>query len=219
MTKATNLNSINVQLISYTHHKHPVLPYVCSVLQKMSKLYLPEEEYNRLNYFPYVWHTIDGDCTYQVEKISSRSEDIHVFGFSFYNWSTQRSVKTAKLLREKYPNALFVAGGPFIAEDEDTRESKHYQFYDIEPYFDIFVCGEGEKAWLDILQNVLDGKTGFVVGRRDPRAAAAKVMQLAKDSQLREKMGNAGRQRVKECFKMSDQIRAFSQLYQEILKT
>jgi colanic acid/amylovoran biosynthesis glycosyltransferase len=66
-------------------------------------------------------------------------------------------------------------------------------------------------------ENVADGVTGFVVPRRNPRALADKLAQLAGDPGLRQRMGQAGRERVLRCFRLDDQIAAFEQLYREVL--
>jgi colanic acid/amylovoran biosynthesis glycosyltransferase len=66
-------------------------------------------------------------------------------------------------------------------------------------------------------ENVSDGKTGFVVGRRDPRALAVALARLAQDPELRCEMGRAGRARVLGLFQLSDQIEAFDRLYRETM--
>ena len=66
-------------------------------------------------------------------------------------------------------------------------------------------------------ENVQDGVTGFVVPRRNPSALAKKLILLAQDPALRERMGWAGRQRVLGRFQLGDQIAAFDGLYRQIL--
>ncbi|MFQ5568393.1 MAG: glycosyltransferase [Rhodothermales bacterium] len=66
-------------------------------------------------------------------------------------------------------------------------------------------------------ENVVDGETGFVAPRRDPEALADKLALLASDPLLREKMGRAGRKRIKEHFQIEDQIERFSRLYSTVL--
>lgn len=68
-------------------------------------------------------------------------------------------------------------------------------------------------------ENVADGVTGFVVPRRNPRAAAEKIILLAKDSDLRFQMGQEGRKRVMARFDLKLQIAKFANLYNEILRT
>ena len=66
-------------------------------------------------------------------------------------------------------------------------------------------------------ENVDDGITGFVVPRRNSRAAADKIIELARNRDLRVRMGQAGRQRVEERFDLSSQIQKFESLYNAIM--
>lgn len=65
--------------------------------------------------------------------------------------------------------------------------------------------------------NVVDGKTGYVVPRRNPQALAEKLIRLAQNPALRQRMGQAGRQRVLTYFRLEDQNAAFEQLYRQVL--
>lgn len=66
-------------------------------------------------------------------------------------------------------------------------------------------------------ENVANGETGFVVPRRNPKALAEKLMLLAKDASLRQRMGEAGRKRVLTHFNLDNQIAAFERLYRQVL--
>jgi colanic acid/amylovoran biosynthesis glycosyltransferase len=66
-------------------------------------------------------------------------------------------------------------------------------------------------------ENVVDGETGFVVPRRDSQALADKLAALARDPDLRQRMGQAGRKRIIEWFQTADQIEAFDRLYGSVL--
>jgi colanic acid/amylovoran biosynthesis glycosyltransferase len=66
-------------------------------------------------------------------------------------------------------------------------------------------------------ENVVNGETGFVVPSRDPQALAEKLALLTRELPLRQKMGQAGRQRVQTNFKLADQILAFDRLYKQVL--
>jgi len=65
-------------------------------------------------------------------------------------------------------------------------------------------------------ENVVDGVTGFVVPRRDPIAMAEKLATLARDGQLRHRMGLAGRKRVETHFRIEDQLDAFEDFYEQL---
>jgi colanic acid/amylovoran biosynthesis glycosyltransferase len=65
-------------------------------------------------------------------------------------------------------------------------------------------------------ENVRDGETGFVVPRRRPAALAEKLALLGADSELRHRMGVAGRHRTLTHFQSDRQISAFDQLYRSL---
>jgi colanic acid/amylovoran biosynthesis glycosyltransferase len=67
-------------------------------------------------------------------------------------------------------------------------------------------------------ENLCDGETGFVVPRRDPEALADKVLLLAREPELRLRMGRAGRRRVLKHFRPQDQTDAFLELYEHALR-
>lgn len=64
-------------------------------------------------------------------------------------------------------------------------------------------------------ENVADGETGFVVPRRDARALADALVRLAKDTELRTRMGRAGRRRALSEFTVDREIDGFEALYRK----
>lgn len=66
-------------------------------------------------------------------------------------------------------------------------------------------------------ENVDDGRTGYIVPRRDPAAMAEKLAGLAADPVLRRDMGVAGRARVENCFSLPQQIAAFDRFYRDLV--
>ena len=66
-------------------------------------------------------------------------------------------------------------------------------------------------------ENVVNGVTGFVVPRRDPKAMADKIRFLAENRELRARMGRVGRERVMEKFQIDRQINCFKEMYQEVI--
>ena len=67
-------------------------------------------------------------------------------------------------------------------------------------------------------QNVADGETGFVVPRRDPAALAERLAPLARDQELRVRMGRQGRSRALSTFVASREIDDFERLYRNVLE-
>jgi colanic acid/amylovoran biosynthesis glycosyltransferase len=66
-------------------------------------------------------------------------------------------------------------------------------------------------------ENVDDGVTGLVVPRRSTTAMADAIAALAADPERRRQMGEAGRRRVANRFRIEDQVAAFDALYRSVL--
>ncbi len=64
---------------------------------------------------------------------------------------------------------------------------------------------------------VIDGQTGFLVKVRDIDAIAARIELLITNPELRYRMGEAGRQFVKEHYEWSNNAMMMKQLYEKIL--
>ena len=65
---------------------------------------------------------------------------------------------------------------------------------------------------------VEDGKTGFVVEKKNAAAAAEKLEKLVLDAKLREKMGKSGRERVIELYDWNENVAQMMKIYQNINK-
>ena len=76
------------------------------------------------------------------------------------------------------------------------------------------VCSDADG----LPENVANGETGFVVPRRDPAAMVRPLARLAADPALRRRMGAAGRERVRTCFRPEDQIAAFDRFYRDVVR-
>lgn len=67
------------------------------------------------------------------------------------------------------------------------------------------------------LDQVVDGVTGFLVSPADPPALASKIELLARDPELRRRMGAAGRERIAENFSLSDMLKKIDNVYASVL--
>jgi colanic acid/amylovoran biosynthesis glycosyltransferase len=65
---------------------------------------------------------------------------------------------------------------------------------------------------------VTDGVEGLVVPLRDAGAMAAALVKLARDADLRQRMGEAGRLRIKREFGLSNQIEQWLHLFRGVLR-
>jgi len=64
---------------------------------------------------------------------------------------------------------------------------------------------------------VEDGKSGFVVPPRDGQALADAIEKLYRDKDLRQRMGDAARERIGTAFRNEDTVRKTIALYQELV--
>lgn len=63
---------------------------------------------------------------------------------------------------------------------------------------------------------VEDGKTGFVVEKKNAAAAAEKLEKLVLDADLRERMGSAGRERVLRLYDWNENVTQMMEIYNKI---
>ena len=75
------------------------------------------------------------------------------------------------------------------------------------------VCSDADG----LAENVVDGVTGFVRPRRQAAVFAEELARLARNPDLRQKMGAAGRQRVRSHFRLENLIDQFETFYDELL--
>lgn len=71
----------------------------------------------------------------------------HIFGFSNYGWNVNLNRAIGTYLRQRFPNALFVAGGPNIDDDLDHRLA----FLERHDYLDYVVVGGGEEPFAELV--------------------------------------------------------------------
>ena len=64
---------------------------------------------------------------------------------------------------------------------------------------------------------VEDGKSGFVVPPRDAKALAEAIEKLYRDADLRQRMGNAARERIATAFRNEETVRQTIALYEELV--
>lgn len=68
-----------------------------------------------------------------------------------------------------------------------------------------------------LVENVVDGVTGFVVPRRDPIELGAAIKRLAQDPKLRARLGRAARKRAQTELDLERQLDRIDELYRQIL--
>jgi glycosyltransferase involved in cell wall biosynthesis len=68
------------------------------------------------------------------------------------------------------------------------------------------------------LEIVLDGTTGLLVAPSDPEALANAIQELLQDAALRDRMGQAGAQRLDAEFSIDSQLRAIQSVFSSVLQ-
>ncbi|MCB2156497.1 glycosyltransferase [bacterium] len=68
-------------------------------------------------------------------------------------------------------------------------------------------------------ESVSDGETGYIVPPQKPVKMAAKLVQLAKDPALANRMGKEGRRRVEARFSVDAMVKAHVRMYEALLET
>ncbi len=66
-------------------------------------------------------------------------------------------------------------------------------------------------------ENVQDMVTGFIVPRRNSELLTERLAILALDPEMRQLMGEAGRERVSHYFRVDQEVDAFERLYSETI--
>jgi len=86
-------------------------------------------------------------------EFASQLENVYVIGFSCFLWNVTASLQAARTVRERFPNALIVLGGPSIPKDPDFSEP----FIRDHPFIDVIGCGEGEEVFAALCRHHLEG--------------------------------------------------------------
>ena len=77
-----------------------------------------------------------------------------LIGFSNYTWNNNLNIEVSKRLKELYPNAVIVFGGPNFSLDETNQ----LRFLRGSPWIDYYVPFDGEKAFCNLIEAILEHK-------------------------------------------------------------
>ncbi|HSV98609.1 MAG TPA: radical SAM protein [Sedimentisphaerales bacterium] len=88
-------------------------------------------------------------------EFASQLQDVSVIGFSCFLWNVTASLQAARVVRERFPDALIVLGGPSIPKDPDFSEP----FIRRNPFIDVIGCGEGEEVFATLCRRHLEGRS------------------------------------------------------------
>ncbi len=85
-------------------------------------------------------------CRLPVREVVERLQGSDVVGFSTYVWNIRISLEIAKALKEQNPETLIVFGGPHVPDQSEN-------FLRQNPFIDLCVHGEGERVFMQVLEN------------------------------------------------------------------
>lgn len=114
------------------------LPYSVGCLQAYAKHHAKTPEY--FDFIDHIYQRIP------VDKAVEALENADIVGFSLYVWNQELSLAIARKLKRRNPNTLIVLGGPQVPDHSES-------FLRANPFVDLACHGEGERIFLDILEN------------------------------------------------------------------
>jgi radical SAM superfamily enzyme YgiQ (UPF0313 family) len=117
------------------------IPYSVGLLQAYCQQHAPDP--SRYKFLQPIFSRIS------VEEAVEHLATADVVGFSAYIWNARLSLRMARALKERSPKCLIVFGGPQVPDTGD-------EFLLENPAVDIACHGEGERAFLEILEHAAD---------------------------------------------------------------
>lgn len=148
-------------------------PYSIGILQAYAEKYLKKDNFEFL--LP-IYKRIP------LEKALQQLSDSDIVFFSTYTWNIKISLEIAKQIKKDKPETITVFGGPEIP----IRNTEN--FLQTNPCVDIACLGEGEKAFLSILENYSTRNWGEVpsISYKDINGEIRKTPMASRISNLSE---------------------------------
>lgn len=131
--------TIGLAQINNSFSDHDYLPYAVGLLEAYVRHATPDP--SRYRFLPPLFRRLPVDDA--VEHL--RSAD--VAGFSTYVWNIRLSLEIARRLKRARPEVLIVFGGPQVPDDPAEFLAAH-------PWVDLVVHNEGERTFLDLLEQL-----------------------------------------------------------------
>ena len=118
------------------------LPYSVGCLQAYAEKYFPSIE--KFEFLLPIYSRIS------VQKAANALKDAEMVFFSTYVWNSRISLELAKQIKQNRPETIIVFGGPQVP-DRIEDFLRQYSFIDVACH------GEGEKVFVSILENCING--------------------------------------------------------------
>lgn len=88
-------------------------------------------------------------------EFAAQLDDVFAVGFSCFLWNVHASLEAARAVRERFPKALIVLGGPSIPKDS----AYSVEFIRANPFIDVIACGEGEEVFVSLCRHHMEGRS------------------------------------------------------------
>lgn len=112
------------------------------------------------------------------DAIADRIGDVDLLAVSCYVWNWRLSLELACEVKRRNPDCVILMGGPQIPEEMED-------FFDLYPFVDLVVHGEGEGAFKDILQAMVAGSPLAGIANTAVRTPDG-IVTTAKRARMRE---------------------------------
>jgi hypothetical protein len=108
-------------------------------------------KYKRLaNYEKLIWSRAHFQPIFDSDIEDIINEKIDILCLSFFIWNFSTLIQLAKRFKESNPSGIIIAGGPQL----DAH--KRSDFFNEHPYIDYVVYGDGEDAFVSILDSIIE---------------------------------------------------------------
>jgi putative methyltransferase len=145
------------------------LPLVSGLLSSYSKT-IPKIKEN-YEFMPFLFMRDD------PEKIFSQYKNPSVAAFSSSMWNSNLNLEIASRVKKKFPESLIVFGGPDVPFDAE-------RYFQINPFIDITVRGEGEKTFSEILERFIESRDFEGIDGTSYRKNEGKYVKNKKEREL-----------------------------------
>lgn len=111
-------------------------------------------KYKRLdNYKKLIWSNPQFQPLFEKDIENIIEEDLDILCLSFFIWNSSGLIQLAKRFKKVKPNGKIIAGGPQL----DAH--KRSDFFEEHPYIDYVVYGDGEDAFVSILDSIINNNS------------------------------------------------------------
>lgn len=105
------------------------------------------KHFNEINWLPRIL-----DPFISVNEILDKikQENVNILCLSFFIWNHDKNIIIAKKIKQHLPYIKIIAGGP------NLWAHRNKEFFDEHPYIDYVVYGDGEEAFVEILDSIIE---------------------------------------------------------------